>query len=233
MTAASARIRVEALAPAFAQLAKGGVSRARSRVDKNGTYVAQSLVDALREPALEARIVQALAGQETQLAVHPLASHVLKKCLQSFDAAVLRPLVRPLLDAAVSLTQFHYGVVLVKTLFDASPAAVQRCLRERLFGAFASIVTHEYGNYILQHFASDGVVLAENSRARIADLLSEDLLAYCRHPHASNVVEKLLDQTSAHGSSLHAQVLSEPSLRVLVHDPFGYYVVGAPRWGDA
>ena len=64
-------------------------------------------------------------------------------------------------------------------------------------------------------------------------LLGQDLLTYCRHPHASNVVERLLDQTSAHCSALRAQVLSEASLRVLVGDPFGYYVVEAATHADA
>lgn len=195
--------------------------------------MAQALVGALREAAQEECIVAALAGQEAQLAVHPLASHVLKKCLLSFDAAVLRPLAAPLLAEAVSLAQFQYGVVVVKTLYDAASPAAQHGLRERLLGAFASIVRHEFGNYLLQHLTADGVALSEDSRARVVALLGQDLLTYCRHPHASNVVERLLDQTSAHCSALRAQVLSEASLRVLVGDPFGYYVVEAATHADA
>ena len=83
------------------------------------------------------------------------------------------------------------------------------------------------------NLTADGVALSEDSRARVVALLGQDLLTYCRHPHASNVVERLLDQTSAHCSALRAQVLSEASLRVLVGDPFGYYVVEAATHADA
>lgn len=195
--------------------------------------MAQELVGALSSTALQTRIVQALAGHEMQLAVHPLASHVLKKCLLSFDAEVLRPLAEPLLAEAVTLTQFQFGVVVVKTLYDTARPTEQLGLRDRLLDAFVIIVTHEFGNYVLQHLISDGVALASDSRTRIVALLKKDLLAYCCHPHASNVVEKLLDLTNVHCLSLRAQVLSEASLRVLVVDSYGYYVVGVRGGTDA
>ena len=185
----------------------------------------QSLIDSIHALPLQARVVKAFSEHETQLAVHPLASHVLKKCLRSFDVEVVEPLTQSLVPQVVSIVQFQYGVVLIKTLYDCSPPPVQQDLRERLFAVFATVINQEYGNFIFQHFITEGVADYEDSRARVLALLEQNLIAYCCHPFASNVVEKVLDQVKDPHQMLQKQLLGNDSLEVLVHYVYGFYVV--------
>ena len=185
----------------------------------------QSLIDSIHALPLQARVVKAFSEHETQLAVHPLASHVLKKCLRSFDVEVVEPLTQSLVPQVVSIVQFQYGVVLIKTLYDCSTPAVQQDLRERLFAMFDTVIHQEYGNFILQHLITEGVVDYKNSRARVVSFLEQNLIAYCCHPFASNVVEKVLDQVKDPRQMLQKRLLCNDSLGVLVHDVYGFYVV--------
>ena len=75
---------------------------------------------------------------------------------------------------------------------------------EELHKHTKTLVTDQYGNYVIQHVIEHG---APDDRDRIVYQIKGDVLRFAQHKFASNVIEKCLTCGSAeHKNSLIAEV---------------------------
>lgn len=83
----------------------------------------------------------------------------------------------------------------------------KRPVLEQLYQNIRTLVSDQYGNYVIQHVIEHGSM---EDRDRIVEQIKGDVLKYAQHKFASNVIEKcLICGCASHKNSLITEVCGE------------------------
>ena len=183
---------VETIIPDFISLAKSDVDLSFSFIDSNGTYVIQTIVDSVSSSVTQATIIDAIRGHEIELATHFLGLHVLKRCLARFQPDLLVDIISLLTKHELYLAKDRCGVILLRTLYDTAPSAIQNTLRYKAFETLSELITDNYGFFFIQHLITAGNKYFMDSRKYVIDFLSSDLHSFLNNKNACSIIEKCI-----------------------------------------
>eukprot|EP01129_Flabellula_baltica_P004100 TRINITY_DN139_c0_g1_i1.p1 TRINITY_DN139_c0_g1~~TRINITY_DN139_c0_g1_i1.p1 ORF type:complete len:630 (+),score=121.23 TRINITY_DN139_c0_g1_i1:2021-3910(+) len=167
--------------------------------DQNGNHVVQKIIEEV-DPVHTGFIVDQFVDNVYELSTHGFGCRVIQRVLQYFCLGK------------------HFS-----SYYDY-PGSQAETILEQLFEETPHIVEDQYGNYVVQHVLKFGRPEDIN---RIVEILKGNVVEYCQHKYASNVVEKCI----IYGGHQDKQAIIEElvenpdSLNLMLKHQYGNYVI--------
>lgn len=152
-------------------------------------------------------------------------NHVVQKAIEKVPLEHIQFIIDAFKGQVYALSTHNYGCRVMQRMLSHCD---QPFLLEELFACAPALIAHEYGNYVIQHIIQQGKA---EDRARIINLVNQQLLTFCKSKFASNVVEcAMVHSTDEQRHSIMKTMISLSSdgsntLQILMKDQFGNYVV--------
>ncbi|CAD7936142.1 unnamed protein product [Amoebophrya sp. A120] len=200
-----------------------------------GTYSCRVLQKFLQCTPEEEDIVKCgerLANFSYKLALDQNANHVVQRCFSSTKATwVFEPVFE---DHVVEIATHVYGCRVLQRLVELQGRS-SKLMMKKIGEQVLKLSYHKYGNYVLQYYVS---FVESSSLQDLRQLALDNIVEFCGHKFASNILEKLIDdaakatlvnagdKTNAEFVIAVAKALQESDKLVdITTDPFGNYIV--------
>eukprot|EP00392_Amoebophrya_sp_AT5.2_P009422 g9450.t1 len=190
-------------------------------LDKYACRPLQTLIGCCCE-ATVMQIAQALTDRVVELSIDQNGNHVLQRVFQH-SAEATNKLLQGYAGRVAEVGQHVYGCRVLQRLIELH--GVQHCLRDEIARELGTLCCDKYGNYVVQFFVAFSErsnVLMESVRATCL----RNLLKFCTHKFASNILEKTLLVSSV---QFRIQVLERiqesGKLLPITLDMYGNYII--------
>jgi hypothetical protein len=171
-------------------------------------------------------IVQQLCGCVCAMIDSPHGNHVLAKAINVLPKSSTEFIVREVLDYAFWLATHQFGCRIFQRLIehhDLSSPEMTKLINDILF-SIEFMAHDEFGNFVIQHLLEHGT---DAHKARIGqELLQSDVVGWACDAHATNVIQKYLENVRGSCTDSNFSVdmlLSGPKL---LDDTTGQRVLG-------
>ena len=192
----------------------------------SGCRVVQRALERV-EPATRSAMARELEHTVLKCVTDQNGNHVVQKCIETADPPEA---VQFMLDAfrgqVVPLARHPYGCRVLQRIIEHCTAAQAAPLVDELLAAVDTMLTDQFGNYVVQHVMTGGT---PRQRRAVVRATRGRVLELSRHKFASNVMEKCVEfgDPADCDSTIVAELLHAGGapLLALATDPYGNYVV--------
>ena len=140
-------------------------------------------------------------------------SQIASEILSSFFTAIEENLL--------SVATESKGCVVLKRCLDLAPAAVRDSLQNKILNNCMTLISDQYGNYLVQH-----IIDSSSNAKRIAEMVSKDLITHATNKMASHVIEKCLSMGNDDTLDVIVKQLVDPeTMKTVIKDQYGNYIV--------
>ncbi|KAF2097494.1 ARM repeat-containing protein [Rhizodiscina lignyota] len=190
------------------------------------------------QKALEHILVDQQASLVKELEQHVVrcvkdqnGNHVIQKAIERIPAEHIQFITTSLTGHVGALSTHPYGCRVIQRMLEHCEDGPRDSILQELHSCQPNLISDQYGNYVTQHVIEHGKL---EDRKKVIGLVMLNLLNYCKHKFASNVVEKcLVFGTNEQRRNIMVKILEKPdgptpresTLLGLVKDNFGNYVI--------
>lgn len=187
-----------------------------------GCRVIQKALECI--PAEEqVEIVKELDGHLIKCVKDQNGNHVVQKCIECVSPVHLQFIIDAFNGQVILLSMHPYGCRVMQRILEHCTAEQTAPILDELHHA-DTLVTDQYGNYVIQHILEHG---RPENKSKIVMGLTGQVLKLSQHKFASNVVEKCV----THSSRMERAILIEEAcqdpdaLLFMMKDQYANYVV--------
>lgn len=156
---------------------------------------------------------------------------VIQKCIEQMPPDSVSFIIDHVAEDVEKWATHTYGCRVIQRLLEhCSPAQLERVLSQ-ILQCIPKLATDNFGNYVVQHILEHG---RKEDKSRIIKFMQTDIVKYSINKQSSNVVEKCFVEcaTGEHSQFLDADrqglyqaVLRQDTLKQMIDDKFGNYIV--------
>eukprot|EP00494_Astrolonche_serrata_P025491 UN25752 len=192
---------------------------------KQGSFSVQSLINAVNTKE-EIMLLKDFLKRELARVILSCPGHyVILRFVARFSWPHSNFISDILATNVVSFATDHYGLRVMKAVFDVGARAKIKKLFDAVVEHTNSLAENQYGNYIIQHLIDIGPKDVTDS---VKSKMQGRYVRYAKQKFSSNVVEKVIKHSAMEGNSSPnwtKQVVQEllGSSKELISDKYGNY----------
>lgn len=195
-------------------------------LDMYGCRVVQKAVEVV-DGEEQSHLVNELQGHVMKCVRDQNGNHVIQKCIERSAPATIQFIVDDFVGQVVPLATHPYGCRVIQRILEYCGHSQVINVLDEIVQSTRDLVFDQYGNYVVQHVLEHG---QQDDRFNILMCVRGNLVAMSQHKFASNVVEKLLQFSSAETRPILLEeftgdVGGQPSILVMMRDAYGNYVI--------
>jgi hypothetical protein len=203
---------------------------------KYACRVMQKAVECLGEDQ-QLKIAEELKGNVVACIENLHGNHVIQKCIAHMKPENLSFIIDPVSESVDFVCTHMYGCRIAQRLLERCQAHhLEKLIQSLIPSAVGKLAKDKHGNYVIQCLLAHGTTI---DKQRIIEVITTDIVNYCKNKISSNVVEKcfevscreadaqdLRDQRRTLLNKLLGETDNEQSPLVqIMNDKFGNYIV--------
>ncbi|KAF2742969.1 ARM repeat-containing protein [Sporormia fimetaria CBS 119925] len=181
----------------------------------------------------QTQLVGELNGHVLELVQNQNGNHVIQQAVQQVPPEHISFIIEAFRGRVGDLAHHQYGCRVIQRMLEYCAPPVKRFILDELHPVAGGLIADQFGNYVTQHIIVHG---EDQDRERLIPLVLGDLLRFCKHKHASNVVETCIEygikQNEKNPDVFEIlRRVTEPGpngdipLSSLIRDSYGNYVI--------
>jgi mRNA-binding protein PUF3 len=172
----------------------------------------------------QAELIQELEDHVIRCIKDQNGNHVIQKAIQCLDSRRVQFILDAIDGQIGALANHPYGCRVIQRVLETCVEPAKRRIFAELHAYGSTLISDQFGNYVAQNMMQHG---SPEDRAKVINLVKQNLVALAKHKFASNVVERcLVDGTPQQRRELMDELVSRHDATYqLLKDQFGNYVI--------
>lgn len=202
-------------------------------LNQHGTRALQHMIEFLTIDEQIKIIVEQLKSHVVELIKNLNGNHVIQKCLVQFtNKKHIQFIVDGVCDGVFEVASHRHGCCVLQKTLDYSDTKQFQQIGKSVLKNGLELLQDAYGNYVVQHLLSSSKH-PDSIKHEFLRLIGLEIQGHLKNlsvqKYASNVVEKCIKSLDDEKlqEELILEVLRLDTLKLLIRDPYGNYVVQA------